>query len=220
MSHFSRLLVLISFAFSLSAPAADTQPSPQPELRPLDQIFAHLDLTLKKTKNAKARALRQAYEQLEAKQFAKARSFAQAALGDPMFADYAHWLIASASYEQAQDQAQGEKMKDAAASARNAFQHYTAVLNGNPYSPFHRQAPKMLGETQLLLGWGSSPSKESVRAFEDAFERLGITNGGSSLLTPEQIEAFTDSCEKFPNELCAPWISILKSGITGPALPT
>jgi TolA-binding protein len=215
--------VLVSLVGILAANAAfaaksapKTPPYDPNQPKPLDVAMKHLDQSLKKIKSKSARSLRQAYEQLEARQFDKARSFAQEAMSNAEVVDYAHWLIASASLEQARDQAEDEKFKAAGASAKVALQHFTAVLNGSPYSPFFRQAPKMIGEAQLMIGWGTSPSRQSVRAFEEAFERLGITGGWSSQLNSEEPElsvvvaALEESCKKFPDDLCGYWVTHLR----------
>ncbi len=206
-------------ALNVSAALAASSAADIPEPKPLDVILKHLDQSLKKTKSPKARSLKKAYDLLQSKQFAKVRASAQAVISDPAFSDYAHWLIASASMEQARLQADDEKLKDAAKSARDAFTHFSAVLNGSPYSPFHKQAARMLGEAQLLIGWGLSPSRESVRAFEDAFERLGVINANSSVLDPGEIEAFAESCKKFPNDLCGPWMTHLAEHHSPPGAP-
>lgn len=204
--------LVLNSAFAAKSHAPKPKPSPaqppydQMEGKPLDEVFQHFDEIQKKLKNSKARALKVAYDQLQAKQYAKARGSAQVALGDSTYSDYAHWIIASASLAEASDLTDNEKYRAAAVQAKQAFEHFSSVLNGNPYSPMFKQAPKQLGEAQLLVGYGLSPDKESVRQFEEAFERLQAGNGGVGSVLPEESEAFAKACRKNQNDLCEPWL--------------
>jgi soluble lytic murein transglycosylase-like protein len=194
------LCILFLFAGTSAFAAKKKPPLPYDSLTPktVDLVFKHLDEEQKKSAQSKPRALKLAYEALQAKKMDKARSLAASALSDPVLSDYAHWIMASAFLANAQS-------KQDAHAAEQAYSHFQTLQAGDPYSPFAHGISRFVAQSELLWGYGLSPSKESVRRFENAFERLTAANA-LYLIEPEHILAFANGCKKNPTELCEPWI--------------
>src|SRR6185312_13060195 len=167
-------------------------------IKSLALVFKHLDSQMKHSRNAKARALGETYDALQLKKTARARVLAGVALGDALFSDYAQWLTASAFELDAQKDADAGKKN--ASAAQQAFNHFRVILNGSPYSPLVRAVPRQLGQSEVLLAYGLPPGRSSVRHFEDAFMRLGLS-GGLSEVSPAEVLAFAKSCKKSSDQL-------------------
>lgn len=194
-------LCLATPALAATAPKYDLFVS-----KPLTEVFTHLDQSAKKLKNPTAHALKKAYDALQKKQYAKARTLAKPGLTDGLFSDYAHWITATAFQEEAEKQADGKHSKEAGALAAQGLEHFRAVQTGSPYSPMAKPALKALGDAEVLVAYGLKPGKEAVEHFESAFELLTMNNGGVGLLPPEMAVSFAKGCAKASNELCEPWL--------------
>jgi tetratricopeptide (TPR) repeat protein len=203
----TQALIVLLALWSNSAFSAQSYYNPL-EPKPLDEVLSHFDRIQPKLKNPKARVLAQAMEALEAGKTAKARGLATTVLGNPLFSDYAHWIIGLAFEADAELKDESGKLKPASTAARMAFQHFQAILSSIPYSPFFKQAPKKIGETALLWAYGTSPGKDAPHLFESAFERLS-RSGDLSLVTADEVLSYAQACKKFPTDLCIPWLTHL-----------
>jgi hypothetical protein len=201
-----------------SAPAVDTHNPLEPES--VEVIQARLDTLRKVTAKKKvqkgsakaAHSLALAFDALSKKNYAQARSLAKTAEGDELFVDYAHWIEGSAYQAEAFDALEHDSDRDAAPLAHQAFLQFVAVQTGDPYSVLVHLAPRQIAISELYWAQASPPSRETVRHFQFAFERL---NNLSAMIEirPENVARMATACHKFKTDLCEAWIEKLTSNL-------
>jgi soluble lytic murein transglycosylase-like protein len=185
------------------------------EPQSIEVVQARLDALRKKESRKKNRkgsakaayALGEAYDALMQTHYAEARALAKEAESNALFADYAHWIEASSFQQEASEALLKEKgdPKDAANLAKQAFFHFVAVENGNPYSALVRAAPKQAAISELYWAQGLRPGRAAVTHFQNAFERLSLHNSLIEVV-PENIQSFAKACSRSKSDLCEPWI--------------
>ena len=209
---------------SAKAPSAQAAPdyslvSTDPlEPKSVEVIQARLD-TIRKA-NAKkkvqkgtakaAASLAQAFDALSKKNYAQARSLAKLAENDELFTDYAHWIEGSAYQADAFDALEHDSDRDAGPFAHQAYLQFVTVQTGNPYSVLVHLAARQVAISELYWAQASPPSRDTVKHFQFAFERLNNLNAMIEV-RPENIAHYATACHKFKSDLCESWIQKLAS---------
>jgi TolA-binding protein len=202
-----------------SMPVAEAAHNPlEPES--VEVIQARLDTLRKATAKKKiqtgdeksAHQLALAFDALSKKNYAQARSLGKLAEGNDLFVDYAHWIEGSAYQAEAFDDLEHDSDRDAGPLAHQAFLQFVAVQTGNPYSVLVHLAPKQIAISELYWAQALPPSRETVKHFQFAFERLNSLNAMAEV-RPENVARLATSCHKFKTDLCEAWIEKMATNL-------
>jgi Transglycosylase SLT domain len=157
-----------------------------------------------------AASLAQAFDALSKKNYAQARSLAKLAENDELFTDYAHWIEGSAYQADAFDSLEHDSDRDAGPFAHQAYLQFVTVQTGNPYSVLVHLAARQVAISELYWAQASPPSRDTVKHFQFAFERLNNLNAMIEI-RPENVAHYATACHKFKSDLCESWIQKLAS---------
>jgi hypothetical protein len=205
---------------AVNAPSAQASPdltSTDPlEPKSVEIIQARLDTIRKANARKKvqkgtakaAASLAQAFDALSKKNYAQARSLAKLAENDELFTDYAHWIEGSAYQAEAFDSLEHDSDRDAGPFAHQAYLQFVTVQTGNPYSVLVHLAARQVAISELYWAQASPPSRDTVKHFQFAFERLNNLNAMIEI-RPENVAHYATACRKFKSDLCESWIQKL-----------
>jgi tetratricopeptide (TPR) repeat protein len=173
--------------------------------RPLDIVRTELP---KKHKSKPARALKKAWEALQAKKHAEAVRLASPLAGDPLFGDYGNWITASAQYGVATRAFDGKRYGEAIRAAEASVAASFRIETKSPYSPMLKNLDRDVGLSEVMLGDAQAAQKRwkpAAKAFEQGFQRLALGNG-LGLLRPDSLQRYAKVCAAVKTEMCDAWI--------------
>lgn len=190
------------------APAA----APSPAAKGLQAVEVVRDELFKRKAPKAAGSLAAAYALMNAGKFQQARAKSIPLHKDETYGDHA-LAISADSYRQEALKLLGDKKKAKPEQVRDlaakSFSIALQIEEKFPYSPFIKKRDEIMGQSELLIAeaWAAKKSwKSAVSSYEKAFQRLANANL-LSMLRPENIENYSQSCSKKKSDLCASWIT-------------
>jgi hypothetical protein len=165
----------------------------------------------KRKEQKKPTFLKQAYEALTRKEFSKAISFGTKVQKDPLFGDYGYWISAVSHLEQAKEWQEKKKYGLAGTSASAVTSLVLRIEELYPSSPFLKQVPKLLAESDRWVGNSACSQKRWKRCrefFEKTFLRLHFLKGLSALEASE-LGLYAEGCKKDATPTCVSWLEKL-----------
>jgi soluble lytic murein transglycosylase-like protein len=173
--------------------------------RPLDQVRAELP---KKHKSKTARALKKAWESLQAKKYADAIRLASPLTNDALFGDYGNWIVASAQYNTALQALEKKRYGEALKAAESSVIATFRIETRSPYSPMLKNLNREVGLAEVVQGDAHAAQKKwkpAAKIYEQGFQRLALGNS-LGLLRPETLQAYAKTCATLKTEMCDAWV--------------
>jgi soluble lytic murein transglycosylase-like protein len=181
---------------------------PEGETAPIDELEEQLYSVYK---NKKARSLKTAYDALEVGKYEAAKKAAQGVVSDPRFGDYARWISAQASIQEARAALEKDEFATAGKDAQAAITLLTPLSAKYPYSPLLRSLPHQMAAAEGLLG-RSHCGSEKWSACQSSFESELVRVYGTpdmAYVEPEELSAYAKACSHQKSELCLSWMQRL-----------
>jgi soluble lytic murein transglycosylase-like protein len=181
---------------------------PEGETAPIDELEEQLYSVYK---NKKTKALKVAYDSLEAQKYAAAKKAAQSVVSDSRFGDYARWISAQASIQEAHAALEKKEFEAAAKEAQSAITLLTPLTAKFPYSPLLKSLPHQLAMAEGLLGraqCGSEKWSACQATLEGAFVRV-LGTPDMAYVEPEELSSYAQACSQKKSEFCLSWVQRL-----------
>ncbi|MCM2278065.1 MAG: transglycosylase SLT domain-containing protein [Oligoflexia bacterium] len=194
------LMGLILFLAQGAQGANDVPSAPQP----IDVLQEKLRAP---RKNRVVQALKKAYDFLQEGKTVAARKAAEGVARDPVFGDYAQWILAAANFEEARAAFDARKWRDVERPAQSSIAATAALPLRYPYSPLLKQTSREIAQAELLSGAAACAMKSFASCrdrLEAAFQRLSAMNDFGTI-RPEFLETYGLACTKKPGPLCEAW---------------
>jgi hypothetical protein len=182
------------------------------------ELKANLKKKSRKGSNKAAHVLADAYTALMNHNYTEAGTLAKSVQGDELFSDYSNWIQGSAYQEEAKSAMVAKQSKTAANLAQLAYVRFNMILNGDPYSVLVHEAPKQMGISELLWAQGIAPSKQALKHYLVAFQRLNQQHANSEIKV-EFVDSFAKTCTKYKNPVCDAWVQKLSPSDERPKAP-
>jgi hypothetical protein len=182
------------------------------------ELKANLKKKSRKGSDKSARVLSDAYDALMNHNYTVARTLAKSVQSDELFSDYSNWIQGSAYQEEAKAAIVAKQSKTAGNLAQLAYVRFNMILNGDPYSILVHEAPKQMGVSELLWAQAISPSKQALKHYLVAFQRLNQQHANAEIKA-EFVDSFAKTCTKYKNPICDAWVQKLSPSDERPRAP-